>query len=148
MSVGIHNPFAPRVKPKKKIDRLNLEDDTEAHIGVKPPTVSLDGINYVITFSGTDDISTLGEKLIALVYDVAKKHTYQLAKHGVYVGPRLVNDDERALTYKGQQITVYAPEDTTREESIYRRIAYALLGLPIKDILAKHQVKIMERSVS
>jgi len=149
MSVGIHNPFAPRVKPVKKIDRHNIGDfDTESHIGKVPPTISLDGKNYVITFIGTDKVEEISTKLISLLYDVAKTHAPQLAKRGIYIGPRVVKDDERALTAKGRQITVYAPEDTSREEIIYNRIAHALLGLPIKNILAKHQVKVMERSMA
>jgi hypothetical protein len=148
MSAGVHNPFAPRVKPTKKISKHEIGDfDTESHLGKVPPSVSLDGKNYVITFIGTDKVEDISDKLISLLYDVAKVHTPQLAKRGIYIGLRRVKEDERALTSKGRQITVYAPEDTSREEIIYNRIAHALLGIPIKNILAKHQVKLMERNM-
>lgn len=148
MSTGIHNPFAPRVKSPKKINKHEIGDfDTESHVGAVPPSISLDGKNYVITFMGTDKVEDVSDKLLSLVYDVAKVHTPQLAKRGIYVGLRVVKEDERALTSKGRQITVYAPEDTSREENIYNRIAHALLGLPIKNILAKHQVQLMERNM-
>ena len=149
MATGVHNPFGPTPKKVRKRDKHELGDlDTESHLGAKPPTVSLDGINYVITFIGTDKVEDVGNKLISLLYDVAKVHAPQLAKRGIHVGLRITKDDERALTYKGRQITIYAPEDTSREEVIYSRIAHALLGLPIKNILDKHQVTLMPRSMS
>jgi hypothetical protein len=148
MATGVHNPFGPRQKPPNKISKHEIGDfDTESHLRRVPPTVSLDGLNYVITFVGTDKIDEVVDKLIALLYDVSKTHASQLAKRGIFAGPRIVKDDERAITSKGRQVTVYAPEDSSREEAIYSRIAHALLGLPIKNILVKHQVKLMERSM-
>jgi len=149
MSAGIHNPFAPKVKTVPKISKYEIGDlDSEGHIGLKPPTISLDGVNYVITFIGTDKLENVGEKLISLVYDVAKEHTNYLTKRGIFVGPKVTREDERALTVGGRQLTVYAPEDCLNEEAIYRRVAHALLGLPIKAILTKHHVTIMERSIA
>jgi hypothetical protein len=147
MPAGIHNPFAKRVPKEAMISKFEVGDlDTELPVNVSPK-VHLDGGRYVITIKNTDSAQVAIERLLTLMYTVAKTHERVLNLNGVYVGPRLVNNDERALTNKGRQLTVYAPEDSISEESIYRRIAYTLLGIPLKTTYAKMGVEVYERNI-
>lgn len=147
MKAGIHNPFAKRVVKEEKISKYEIgEVDTDAPIRIGPK-VHLDGGRYVIIIKDTDSAQIAIERLLTLMYTVAKTHERALNMNGVYVGPKLINMDERALTNKGRQLTVYAPEDTASEEAIYRRIAYTLLGLPLKTTYAKMGVEVYERNI-
>jgi hypothetical protein len=147
MKIGIHNPFAKRVVKEEKISKYAIgEVDTDAPTRVGPK-IHLDGGRYVIIIKDTDSAQIAVERLLSLMYTVAKTHERSLNMNGVYVGPRLVNTDERALTNKGRQLTVYAPEDAISEEAIYRRIAYTLLGLPLRTTYAKMGVEIYERNI-
>lgn len=150
MATGIHNPFVTPEKPKpkeKKIDKFEIGRDTQEKILTIPPSVELDGRSYVLVFSGIDDIKEAAEKLMSLMYDVAKKHESYLARFGIYVGLRIVKEDERALTLGTRQLTVYAPEDCHNEEAIYRRVAHVLLGLQETEIMKKYQARVFERSI-
>lgn len=146
MKSGIHNPFAKKSDKEDKISKFELGDiDTDT----PPPTpsmVHLDGGRYVIHIRDAEDISAAVERLLTLTYVVAKTHERELNLNGLYVGPRFVKETERALTRNGRQLTVYSPEDCAGEEAIYRRIAYTLLGLPLKQTYAKLGVEVMERN--
>lgn len=150
MTTGIHNPFAPPEprKPKeKKIDKFEIGHDTQEREQIAPPSVELDGKSYVLVFYGIETIQEAATKLMSLLYEVAKTNRPYLERFGIYVGPRIVKEDERALTLGGRQLTVYAPEDCHSEEAIYRRVAHALLGLPVRDMLKRFNARVFERGI-
>jgi hypothetical protein len=150
MATGIHDPFAPPEprKPKeKKISKYEIGQDTHDGRKVVPPSVELDGRSYVLVFHGVDNLPDAANKLMSLMYEVAKKHKVYLAMLGIHVGLRVVKDDERALTIGSKQLTVYAPEDCHHEEAIYRRVAHALLGMQVKDILKQFDARVFERGI-
>lgn len=147
MPAGVHNPFAKRVPKEKKIEKFEIGDlDTDVPIEVSPK-VHLDGGRYVITIKDADSVQTAIERLLLLMYTVAKTHEKSMNLNGVYVGPKFVTENERALTHNGRQLTVYAPEDSIREEAIYRRLAYTLLGIPLKSVYAKMGIEVYERNM-
>jgi hypothetical protein len=150
MSTGIHNPFAPKKSvKKKKIDKISIGDvDTEQTSTYIPPTVQLDGGSFVLVMVNVDTIEKATNRLMDLMYQVAAKHSADLHRRGICVGPHLVREDEKAITLGGRQLTVYAPENNVDEEIIYRRIAHALICLPISDILKHNNVQVYERGVS
>lgn len=147
MTTGIHNPFAKKEKRDPKIEKFAIGDlDTDVPPPLDPK-VHLDGGRYVITIKNADTVEGAIERILTLMYTVAKTHESSLNRNGIYVGPKFVSDNERALTHKGRQLTVYAPEDCLKEEAIYRRIAYALLGIPLRSTYAKMGIEVYERSV-
>jgi len=146
MKSGIHNPFAKKENKEAKISKFEIGDiDTDVPPAI-PAVVHLDGGRYVIRIKDAEDVPTAIERLLTLTYVVAKTHEKELNLNGLYVGPRFVKDTERALTKNGRQLTVYSPEDCANEEAIYRRIAYTLLGLPLRQTYAKLGVEVMERN--
>ena len=147
MTAGIHNPFAKKAKREPKIDKFDIGDLDTENLPPTSPKIHLDGGKYVITIKDADTVEGAIERILSLMYTVAKTHESSMNRNGVYVGPKLVSDSERALTHKGRQLTVYAPEDCLKEEAIYRRIAYTLLGIPLKATYAKMGVEVYERSV-
>jgi hypothetical protein len=146
MKSGIHNPFVKKEDKEAKLSKFEIgEIDTDVPQPI-PPVVHLDGGRYVIHIKDAENVSAAVERLLTLTYAVAKTHERELNLNGLYVGPRFVKDTERALTRNGRQLTVYSPEDCAGEEAIYRRIAYTLMGLPLKQTYAKLGVEIMERN--
>jgi hypothetical protein len=147
MTAGIHNPFAKKEKKEPKIEKFAIGDlDTDNPLPVVPK-VHLDGGRYVIIIKDADTVEGAIERILSLMYTVAKTHESAMNRNGVYVGPKFVSESERALTHKGRQLTVYAPEDCLKEEAIYRRIAYTLLGIPLRSTYAKMGIEVYERNV-
>jgi hypothetical protein len=107
----------------------------------------LDGDSYVLQFNNIE-MEELHTRLEALLKDIAKKHALALSQAGVsFVSkphtPELFPGQLRLETPSGF-IIVYAGEDG-KEVDCFRRLAYALYLLPIKDLLVVHDARVYKR---
>jgi len=150
MTKGIFNPFRKPGAPKKNFvgatDPKNPRD-TEYREETPKSTIRLDGDSYALQFNNIE-MEELHMRLEALLCDVIKDHRAALTAAGVsYVPkpetPELSPGELRLETPKGF-IVVYAGEGG-KEVDCFRRLAYALYGLPVRDILAKHQARVYKR---
>jgi hypothetical protein len=147
---GIFNPFQKPGAPKKNFvgatDPKNPRD-TEYQEDTPKSTIRLDGDSYVLQFNNVE-VEELHKRLESLLRDVAKEHSAALTSAGVSflakpATPELSPGELRLETPMGF-IVVYAGEDG-KEVDCFRRLAYALYGLPIKDLLAKHRARVYKR---
>jgi hypothetical protein len=147
---GIFNPFQKPGAPKKNFvgatDPKNPRD-TEYQEETPKSTIRLDGDSYVLQFNNVE-VEELHKRLEALLQDVAKVHRSALTAAGVSFIPKpavpeLTQGQLRLETPLGF-IIVYAGEDG-KEVDCFRRLAYALYSLPIKDLLAKHHARVYKR---
>jgi hypothetical protein len=146
---GIFNPF---VKPsERRKDFIGSTDprtplDTEYATAPKS-TVRLDGDSYVLQLNQTE-IEDINTRLEALLKDVARTHATALTDAGVSFlakpeNPTLLPGQLSLETPTGFVI-VYAGEGG-KEVDCFRRLAYALYLLPVKDILARHNARVYKR---
>jgi hypothetical protein len=140
---GIFNPFVTK-KPQKKNPKSSIEQINEEEGIIVPSTVTLDGDSYGITFKGVDTPEDAAERLVGLIYEVSLQHKEELNRHGVSAGEP-TKDDEVALHANDKHISVYIEDNVQDEVPVYRRIAHALLQLPIQKILRAHAAQIYER---
>ena len=146
MARGVFNPFY-KAPPKK--DRPSIYDtdpaDTEAEIGIIPIRTRLNGSKYAIEFIGIE-YEDLNKELLLFMLSVNKKYKDTLQRHGVKVsGPNeipAVSAEEMTLKDELGYLTVYVGEEK-EENAVFNRLGYALTQLPIRDILDKHNVKIV-----
>lgn len=146
---GIFNPFkTPNERKQDFISPLDAKHPLDTEY-VSPPksTIRLDGDSYVLQFNDIEmeDLHTRLEKLLK---DVAKKHAVALSQAGVsFVSkpnePELSSGQLRLETPTGF-IVVYAGDDG-KEVDCFRRLAYALYLLPIKDLLDVHNARVYRR---
>jgi hypothetical protein len=147
---GIFNPFlTPNERKKKKFvgatDPVNPRD-TEYK---EPPksTIRLDGDSYVLQINDVE-FEELNARLEFLLKEVAQQHGAALTRAGVSFidkpnRPELIEGQLSLETPTGF-IIVYAGENG-KEVDCFRRLAYALYLLPIKDILDKHNSRVYKR---
>jgi len=140
---GIFNPFAKKKKPKKN-PKSSLEEVNEAEGIYVPPSVTLDGDSYGITFIGLDDPKDAASKLVKLIVEINKTHPEELNRRGIYVNKKC-EPDELLLKDGDESITVYVGNDTQTEIPAYRRIAHTLLSIPVRELLVENQVSLYER---
>jgi hypothetical protein len=146
---GIFNPFLKPEERKKNF--IGATDpttplDTEYETAPKS-TIRLDGDSYVLQLNQTD-IEEINTRLEALLKDVAKEHEAAL----IVAGVSFISKPENPTLSPGQLsletptgfVVVYAGEGG-KEVDCFRRLAYALYLLPIKDILAKHNARVYKR---
>ncbi len=140
---GIVNPFH---EPKKKAPLPSPYDDTyglkseDAHLR-PPPLLDLDGDSFIIRFTGGIEPEKISEALIKMLYDVNNIAKNHLNKNGVWVGHK--EPGCQILDSPFGIISVYG--STKNEIEAFRRIGATLWGLPDKQVLKKHQVKIIKR---
>lgn len=150
MVKGIFNPFNRPGTPKKNF--VGATDpknplDTEYRDDVPKSNIRLDGDSYVLQINNVE-MEELHTRLELLVREVAREHGAALAAAGVsYVDKSATMElrpgEQRLETPMGF-IIVYAGEDG-KEVDCFRRLAYALYGLPIKDILDKYHASVYKR---
>jgi hypothetical protein len=147
---GVFNPYdRDRTAKKKKflspMDPMNPADTEQAP---RPKnSIRLDGDSYILQFDDAE-LDEINERLEVLLKDVVKEHAVALSDAGVSFmvkpqKPTLVSGQLQLETNTGY-IIVYAGEGG-KEVDCFRRLAYALYLLPIKNILAKHSAKVYKR---
>ena len=150
MAKGIFNPFKAPDPPKKPFvsstDPLHPLN-TEYNAPTKG-TIRLDGDSYVLQFNNID-LEELRDRLEALIKDIIRaNHTDRLAYEGVsfhdYPDVPVLTDGQLRLKTPTGHLVIYAGEHG-KEVDCFRRLAYALYNLPIKDILDKHNAKVYKR---
>jgi len=143
---GIFNPFAP---PKKKKPGIQPLDKRKTEAGnLIEPVVTFDGDRYILKFEGIANVSTATERLTNLLQEVNKIHEADLDANGIYVkSSNGVTPEKDEMTLKGPQctVTVYVGDPPHTEVMAYRRIAFILKKLPIKNILTKYKATVSER---
>lgn len=147
---GIFNPYEKQTKTKKKNFLSPMDPTTPLDTEQPPPannSIRLDGDSYVLQFNNAvlDDINN---RLELLLKDVVKEHADALEDAGVAfiakpLQPELTPGQLQLETSTGY-IVVYAGEGG-KEVDCFRRLAYALYLLPIKDLLVKHNAKVYKR---
>ena len=150
MAKGIFNPFRKPEAPKK--DFIGATDprnpyDTEYNTDTSKSTIRLDGDSYVLQFNNVE-MEELHSRLELLLKDVIKDHEDALAANGVSFIPKpqypeLTEGQLRLETPTGF-VVVYAGENG-KEVDCFRRLAYSLYLLPIKDILVRNKAKVYKR---
>lgn len=149
MPSGIFNPFKKQEKPKQNYvgatDPKNPRDTEYAD----PPksTIRLDGDSYVLQLNEVE-LEEVNARLEALLRDVAKEHSNVLSDAGVsfHTKPQIpeLRTGEMRLETPAGFIVVYAGEGG-KEVDCFRRLAYALYGLPINELLARHKARVYKR---
>jgi len=151
MPSGIFNPFKKPGPPKK--DFVGATDpknplNTEYEDSPKS-TIRLDGDSYVLQLDNID-MEEVNTRLEAIIRDLWSNPAYQerLVANGVRFAkkPELpeLNPGEMRLETPRGYILVYAG-DNGKEVDCFRRLAYTLYLLPIKELLAKHKAKAYKR---
>lgn len=148
MTAGVFNPFAPPEKKKKNFHSAMDNErprDTEYEDSGPKSIIRLDGDSYVLQF---EDIvfEDLLWRLYALLQAVHKQYAAQLLENGIQVldqPPKHMAPTDLHLETPGGSIVVHAPNG--KEVDCFRRIAYTLYILPIRDLLAKHKAKVYKR---
>lgn len=146
---GVFNPFQKQGPPKK-----NFIGATDAHNPLnteyeEPPksTIRLDGDSYVLQLNNTD-FKEINNRLEFLLKDIAKSHASALSDAGVSFVPKPnkpeLSTGQLCLETSTGFVVVYAGEGG-KEVDCFRRLAYALYLLPIKDILDKHDARVYRR---
>jgi hypothetical protein len=142
--VGIVDPFnAPKNRPPipSPYDDPYGTAEEEAHLRPKP-MLDLDGDSYIIRFLGGVTPDTATKALVELLYDVNAEHQEYLTRNGVSTDSTSQHPC-MALTHNGKTVHVYT--DEPNEIAVFRRIGATLWGLPNKQVLRTHQVKIIKR---
>jgi hypothetical protein len=154
MPKGIFNPFkGPEPEKKNFIAATDPNNPYNTEYSAAPKsTIRLDGDSYVLQFDQIE-LEELHTRIEALLGDVLKKHEPELNAAGVYYTyknntslnlPTPLAPGELRLETPNGYLTIYAGENG-KEVECFRRLAYALYPLPIKDILAKHHAKVYRR---
>lgn len=149
---GIFNPFAPPAPPKERVptweeamvarEKALEKDASERH------DITLDGGSYAIKFEKiklTEIKESLG-KLVKAVQDASPQLAKELRRGGVFISNQAILDVEAyRLETPAGIIHVCDVPPGKGETKVYQRLAYALCGLPIKNILAAHKASIITR---
>jgi hypothetical protein len=147
---GIFNPFQKPGAPKKSfVGATDPKNPRDTEYQDEPPksTIRLDGDSYVLQFNDIE-LEDLNKRLETLLQEVSREHAPALTDAGVMFVPKpnipeLSEGQLRLETPRGY-VVVYAGENG-KEVDCFRRLAYALYGLPIKDILDRHNAKVYKR---
>jgi len=148
---GIFNPYAEKKPPPKRknltLDRgISLAEE----MGMTEPesSIRLDGGSFILELRQLD-LKDVPGRLGNLLKDVIQEHPAHMSDRGIQLVPRKeqfnANEDELVLPTPTGHLIVYVGSEMN-EDAAYRRIAHALMHLPIKNILAKHQARIIVRS--
>lgn len=152
MSRGIFNPFKPRNAAPKK-DFLGATDprtplNTEYEEFPKS-SIRLDGDSYILQFNKVE-MPELHQRLETLLKDIVKNpaNREQLANNGVSFIEKpntpVLTDGQLQLETPTGYVVVYGGA-SAKEVDCFRRLAYALYVLPIKDILEKNNATVYRR---
>lgn len=146
---GIFNPFiSPSERKKKFVGATDPQTPRDTEYKEPPKsTIRLDGDSYVLQINNVE-MEELNTRLELLLKDVAQRHGVALTDAGV----SFITKPKRPTLIEGQLsletptgfIVVYAGENG-KEVDCFRRLAYALYLLPIKDILDKHNSRVYKR---
>ena len=145
MSKGIFNPYEA---PKKDF-RAAVDDnpyDTE-HGGPTKGSVKLDGDSYILEFKDAE-LEDVPVRLGELIYTVIQSYRTHMLQHGINLvsldSEHHPEEQEMSLPTPRGHLSVYVDKEKNETE-VWRRIAYALHLLPLKETLAKHKAKILVR---
>jgi hypothetical protein len=152
MATGIHNPFKDPVKKVKKPEFTpNFDSDDSERVAPPPPTIILDGESYGIEIVGVTTPFDAGKKLLEMLYSLDEHQKRKLRQQGVNVLPIGADVPDKLplgqlmLVIGGKAIIVDVDPSYVNETPVYRRIAYAVLGLGINDTLKRHNMRVFTR---
>lgn len=132
---GVFNPYQEPPEKKKE--------------GPPPDaSIRLDGDSYILEFQNVR-LNEIPSRLGNLIHDVREKHLSHMVRNGIELYPLKeifnLEKDELVLPTPKGHLVVYVGEGG-KEVDAYRRVAFALRGLPIADIMNKYQARIIARS--
>jgi hypothetical protein len=149
MTKGIFNPFKKPGTPKQDfVSPTDAKNPLNTEYQEPPKsTIRLDGDSYVLQLNDLE-LEEVNERLELILKTVAKQYARELQSAGVSFivkpqKPDLTSGQLKLETPTGYVI-VYAG-DQGKEVDCFRRLAYALYTLPIKELLAKHKARVYKR---
>ena len=149
---GIFNPFAPPAPPKEKIptweEAIEARDAQREKDAAERSDITLDGGSHAIKFSNIrlEDLKESLGKLVKAVQEASPTMRRELRRGGVFISNQAILDVEaHRLETPSGIIHVCDVPPGKGETKVYQRLAYALCGLPIKNILAAHKASIITR---
>jgi hypothetical protein len=149
---GIFDPFAPPAPPKEKIptweEAMVARDKQLEKDAVERNDITLDGGSHALKFSRIrlDEIKESIGKLVKAVQDASPELSRELRRAGVFISNQAILDvDAHRLDTSSGIVHICDVPPGKGETKVYQRLAYALSGLPIKNILAAHKASIITR---
>jgi hypothetical protein len=147
---GIVSPFVeedttPKTDPSSLPIHQKNSKEAEAPLPTFPrkSSIELDGDSYIVRIWDAKTLDDVALRLGRLFYAVKEEFEEELETLGIYFTTR---DQTWTIHTPSGEFFVSVPGEGTNMD-VYRRLGYALsrLRVPIKDILKKMGVQVLER---